>query len=109
MKGGSGKCTSRLSICGLALAFGVVSALSMGVFAWTAFWTGHGNVVIAQWAEFFPGFAATVKGGWIGFGWGFLEGIICGIIFGIVYNLCLFCCKCCCCGTCDMPKEKNKK
>lgn len=105
----NGKCTSRLSIIALGIAFGVVSALSMGLFAWTAYWTGHGLVLVAQWAEFFPGFAATMKGGWIGAGWGFVEGLVSGIIFGFIYNLCMCCCKCsCCCGVCDTKDKKAK-
>lgn len=111
MKGGKCKCacTSRLSIIGLSIAFGVVTAISMAAFAWTAFWTGHGMVVIAQWAEFFPGLAATIKGGWIGAGWGFIQGFVGGLLFAIVYNLCLCCCKSCCgCETCDMSMGNGR-
>lgn len=111
MKGGNGKCkcacTSRLSIFGLAIAIGVVSAVSMALFAWSAFWTGHGMVVVAQWAEFFPGYGASNTGGWIGAGWGFLEGFVSGIIIAVVYNFCLCCCKSCCgCGAGEMKSKK---
>lgn len=110
MKGGTGKCTTRLSMFGLAIALGVVSAISVVVFAWMASFTGHGAVLLAQWAEFYPGLDATIKGGLIGAVWAFIDGFICGIIVAAVYNLCLCCCKCCCCGTCDTTtKEKKSK
>lgn len=79
----------------------------MAAFAWAALWSGHGNVIIAQWAEFFPGFAATIKGGWIGAGWGFVEGFVSGFILSVIYNLFLCCCKACC-GCCKEDVKTKK-
>lgn len=91
--------TARLSAVALGVAFGVVSALFMMIFAWAVYFDGATSPIIAEWAQVFPGFAATVKGGFIGGAWGFVEGFICGLVTGWIYNLCLCCSHCCCCKT----------
>lgn len=102
-----GKCT-RLSAIALGVAFGVVSALFMMIFAWSVWMNGTTSPIIDQWAAIYPGYAATLKGGFIGGAWGFVEGFICGLVVGWVYNLCLCCCSCCCgkpsCQSCGMGR-----
>lgn len=109
MMNGRYKC--YLSAVSLGVAFGVVSALWMMFFAWSAMWWGHGVPMIAQWAELIPGFAPTIQGGFIGGAWGFLEGFICGLIAGWIYNLCLCCCKGSCGSdeSCDVKVVKTRK
>ena len=101
------KCRARLSAVGLGVAFGVVTALFMLGFAWAVWYDGSTSAIITQWAEIYPGYAATIKGGAIGGAWGFIEGFICGLLVGWIYNLCVCCCSCgCCCAkSCDDSKK----
>ncbi len=105
---GYSKCT-RLSAVALGVAFGVVSAISMMVFAWSAWLGGNGSQMIQQWAAIYPGFDASLKGGFIGGAWGFVEGFVLGVITGWIYNLCLCCCsKKCCCGQAPCTSSDGK-
>lgn len=99
-------CTSRLSAVSFAIALGLVTGLGMMFFAWLVHYWGYGNLIVAQWAEIFPGYAASMKGGLIGAGWGFVEGFVFGLIFAWIYNLCLCCCKSMC--GCCRPEEERK-
>jgi hypothetical protein len=80
----------------MALAIGLASGLWMAFFAWSAYWTGHGVAMVAQWGEIYQGYSATVKGGWMGLAWGFADGFIFGLVFTCLYNLFLCCCKSLC-------------
>ena len=104
------KC-ARLSAVALGVAFGVVTALTMMIFAWTAWNGGHGTQIVDMWATVYPGFEASLKGGFIGGAWGFVEGFIVGVVVGWVYNLCLCCCskRGCCCGQSSCPSCGDKK
>ena len=94
---------SKLSTVGLAVAFGIVSALMMLVLAWTAWQSGMGTSIVTEWSSVYPGFAPTMAGGLAGAAWGFLEGFIFGLIFGCIYNLCVhMCCGKNACG-CGKP------
>ena len=110
------KCTCRLSAISIAIAMGVVSALWMCLFAWSAYMYGHGVAMVAQWGEIFRGYAPTINGGLIGAAWGFVDGFVCGLVFAWIYNLCLCCCKMVCrsdaaCVTMDetVVVKKTKK
>lgn len=89
---------AKLSSVALGVASGVICALSMMLFAWSVMMGGTASTLVDQWSAVYPGFAATLKGGFIGGAWGFVEGFILGVIFGWIYNICLCCCassKCC--------------
>lgn len=90
------KFTSRLSALSMALAFGVITGLWMMLFALYVYSTGHGTPIIAPWIDMYPGYEATVKGSFIGAGYGFVEGFIFGLLLAWVYNFFLMCCRCCC-------------
>lgn len=96
------RCTSRLSALGVAVAFGITSALCMMFMAWSVVWWGHGGELMKLYAEMFPGYEATMTGGWIGGAWGFGEGFVFGLIFAWIYNLCVCCCKCKCCKSVEV-------
>lgn len=104
------KCTARLGVFALAISLGIVSGLFMMLFAWYALWYGHGVAMVAQWGEIYSGYAATIRGGFVGAGWGFLEGFISGLILAIVYNFCLCCCKAVCKSNemCEKPVKGKK-
>lgn len=100
--------SARLSAVALAVALGVVTALSMMLFAWSAWLWGYGEQMIAQSATLYPGFDASLKGGFVGGAWGFLEGFIFGLVTSLIYNLCLCCCnKSCNCGNPSCPACNN--
>lgn len=106
-----GKCCKKLCSMALGISLGIVSGLSMLVFAWVAAFWGIGTAMVEQWTPILPGYTATIGGGIIGFFWGLLEGFITGILIGFFYNL--VCC-CCCCktckegnGSCDMKNGKK--
>lgn len=104
------RCTCRLCPISLGLALGIVSALWMAIFAWTASYTGHGVAMVAQWGEIYQGYAATVKGGWVGAAWGFAEGFVTGLVLALVYDFVLCCCKSLCKSddSCDSMKKSKK-
>jgi hypothetical protein len=90
------KCSStRLSAVSLGVAFGVVTGLWMLLFALFASQSGHGTVIITQWADIYQGYAPTTVGALAGLGWGFIEGFVTGLVLGWIYNLCRCCCRCC--------------
>lgn len=83
----------------LGLALGVLSGLSMMVFALLAWGWGYGAGFMLQYASIYPGYVASIAGSFMGLAWGFLEGFVFGVLLAWFYNLCLCCCscKCCCC------------
>jgi hypothetical protein len=98
-----GSCTKLCKVA-FGFAFGMVSGLSMMLFAWAGYYWGFGSSIVDQWASIFPGYSASVMGGFVGFGWGFLEGFVMGVLVAFFYNLCLCCCKACY-GSCESDKK----
>ena len=96
--GGKCKCM-RLSACAFGISLGIITGISMMFFAWSSWMWGYGTSMIDQWGSVFPGVAASLKGGFVGLAWGFLEGYILGIVWAWIYNMCLCCCRNCpCCN-----------
>ncbi|MDA8561510.1 hypothetical protein N9L02_00165 [Gammaproteobacteria bacterium] len=101
----SEKCKSmKLSAAALGVSLGLVTGLFMMFFAWAGWMYGYGTTIIEQWGAIYPGFEATLVGGFLGLAWGFLEGFIIGIFWAWFYNMCLCCCRCC---SCCSKKEKT--
>ncbi len=98
---GCKKCCNRLSACAFGVSLGIVSGVFMMLFAWASMHWDYATTMMTQWGSVYPGFEASVKGGFVGLAWGFLEGFICGLIWGWLYNLCLCCCRCCTCKKCE--------
>lgn len=92
----------RLSATAFGVSLGIITGIFMMFFAWSAWWWDFGTSIVDQWASVYPGFSASIAGGFIGLGWGFLEGFVLGVLWAWVYNICLCCCRCCyCCATSD--------
>jgi hypothetical protein len=89
-----GKCCKKFCSIALGLSLGIVTGLFMMLFAWAGHFWGFGSSMTDQWSSIFPGYAATVSGGIIGFFWGLLEGFVTGALIGFFYNM--ICCCCCC-------------
>jgi hypothetical protein len=88
------KCVTRLSSCGLGVAFGVTWGLGvflLGIFNIYGDW---GGALLDVLSSLYIGFDYTIKGAFIGLLWGLAEGFICGTLIGCFYNLCLKHCPC---------------
>ena len=98
-----GKCECRrLSPIAFGVSLGIITGLSMMLFALSSWLWGYGAPMIEQWGSVFPGVGASLKGSFIGLAWGFLEGYILGLLWAWVYNICLCCCRSCpCCERTD--------
>jgi hypothetical protein len=100
-----GKCgCSRLSPIPLGFAVGLTCGLFMMALAWIAWIWGFGAMLVQQEAAIFPGFEASLNGGFYGLGWGILQGFIFGLVLGIIYNI-LMCCRSCCCCSAKSAKQ----
>ncbi len=75
----------KFSIKGMALAMGVVWALSMFVTGITAHY-GFGGHVVEVMASIYHGYAPGPVGAFIGAVWGFVDGLIGGALFAYFYN-----------------------
>lgn len=75
----------KLSVKGLALAFGIiwgVGCLIMGIGAMYG-WAGP---LVELMGSAYIGYGATVPGAFIGLAWGFADGFIGGAVFAWLYN-----------------------
>lgn len=100
---GCGCPKAKLSPCALGLTFGILNALYLLVFAWSAMIWGYGSQMIVLIADIYPGYAATHIGGALGAGWGFLDGAVFGVLGAWIYN---FFSHCCCKKTCGINSGK---
>jgi len=87
-----GKC-GGFHVCAFGLALGIVwglGVLLLGLAAWQFAW---GVAFLDLLASVYVGYAATLTGSLIGFGWGFLDAFIGGVVFAFLYNLfATYCC-----------------
>ncbi len=81
----------KLSIKGMALAMGMVWALSMLVTGLAAM-HGMGGMFVEVMSSMYKGYDASIKGALIGTGWGFVDGLIGGALLAFFYNKCSGCC-----------------
>lgn len=103
----SNKCKSmRLSPLAFGVSLGVITGVLMMILAWSDWMWGYGTGIVSQWATVYPGLAGSLKGGFLGLAWGFLEGFVLGVLWAWVYNMCVCCCRCCAC--CN-PSDKECK
>ncbi len=78
--------TARLDTLAVAIAFGLVSGISLFVLAWwVRFLTGDRRAPLDL-DRAYPRFNATVAGSTIGAFWGFLSGLFTGWLYGLLYN-----------------------
>jgi hypothetical protein len=98
----------RLSSVAFGISLGIITGLCMMLLSWICWWWGYGAGVVDQWGSVYPGFDASLKGGFMGFAWGFLEGLVLGVVWGWIYNMCLCGCRCCSC-CCHSDKSCKPK
>ena len=75
----------KLSVKGLAVAFGVITAFFMLFISWAAMF-GWGGEMVDLMSTYYIGTSASWLGGIIGAIWGFIDGAICGAIIAWIYN-----------------------
>ncbi len=88
------------------ISLGLVSGIIMMLLAWVSHWWGMGSSLVDQWSTIYKGYESSIQGGFIGLGWGFLEGLIVGWVWASIYNCICCCCKCKRCKCCKGEEIK---
>jgi hypothetical protein len=96
-----------LCAVGFGVSLGLVSGIVMMLLAWASLWWGTGSSLVDQWSTIYKGYESSIKGGLIGLGWGFLEGLIVGLVWAWIYNCIYCCCKCKSCKCCRSDETKS--
>lgn len=76
----------KLSVYGMAMAFGVIEALGILVLGIFNGFFGWGEGLVEFTARIYNGFAPTVKGVAVGMIWGFVAAFVFGAVFAWTYN-----------------------
>jgi hypothetical protein len=87
-------CCSKLSICNLGMAIGIIWGLSVFVLAILSMLFGMGTPIVDILSSLYWGLDSSVIGALVGLFWGFVDGFIMGALVAFVYNFCH--CKCPC-------------
>lgn len=87
-------CYSKLSVCNLAAALGLVSGLFAFLLGIAAMFVHVGKPIMSLYSAFYFGFDASFLGALCGFIWGFIYGYVMGALIAVVYNTCHRCCPC---------------
>jgi hypothetical protein len=67
----NGKCTcSRLNIIAFSGALGIIAGIVMMALAWAAWVWDYNTSLVQTWSALYPGYEASLKGGFFGLGWG---------------------------------------
>ncbi|MCC2667433.1 MAG: hypothetical protein K0R24_1265 [Gammaproteobacteria bacterium] len=83
----NGKCTcSRLNIIAFSGALGIIAGIIVMALAWAAWVWDYNTSLVQTWSALYPGYEASLKGGFFGLGWGLLQGVTVGIVFAWLYN-----------------------
>lgn len=84
---------SKLSVCALGLALGVVKGIWLMLLAWAAWKFSYGMPMVEHVAHIYHWYGASFVGGLYGAIYGFVSGFVFGVVFGFIYNF--FLCRCC--------------
>ena len=76
----------KLSVHGLAMAFGVIEALGVLVLGVLNGLFGWGEEIVNFTAKIYSGFAPTVEGVFVGMIWGFAVAFVSGALIAWTYN-----------------------
>lgn len=101
---GNNCCSSKLSICNLGAAIGMVSGLFMFALALCGMWFQVGHPLMEIYSSIYMGYDITFMGAIIGLIWGFVVGYIFGGLVAFFYNF--FHCVCPC-GFCKSGRKKE--
>lgn len=71
----------------LGAALGLVWGSSIFITTWVSYYTGYANLFLKTMASsIYPGYSITPIGSFVGFMYGFLDGLIGGGLVGLIYN-----------------------
>src|SRR5579862_9221494 len=90
-------CCSKLSVCNLGSALGIVWGLSMFLLAILTMLFGVASPFVDIFSSLYWGYDATPMGAILGLIWGFIDGFIMGALIAFFYNLCACRCPCSSC------------
>ena len=76
----------KLSVHGLAMAFGVMEAAGVFVLGVLNGFFGWGEGIVDITAQIYRGFAPTVEGVFVGMIWGFAAAFVSGAVIAWTYN-----------------------
>ncbi len=93
-------CCSKLSVCNLGTAIGLVWGLSMFIGAILTSLAGLASPFVDIYSSIYLGYDATIIGAVIGLIWGFIHGFIVGALIAFFYNYCACRCPCKSCKEC---------
>jgi hypothetical protein len=85
----------RLNLIAMGGTLGIMAGVGMMILAWTAWVWGYNTTLVQGLAVFYPGYDASLSGGFFGLGWGLLVGVTTGILLAWLYNCLSPCCVCC--------------
>lgn len=92
MRKNDNTCCTKLSVCNLGLAVGLVWGLAMFVTVYLSIWFGLGIPFVEIFSTIYIGYDFTPVGSLLGLFWGFLDGFIGGALIAFFYNLFSCCC-----------------
>lgn len=99
MKNGDHVCCSKLSVCNLATAVGIVWGLAMFFCALLTMLFGIGSPFVDIFSSIYWGLDSTIIGALLGLLWGFIGGFLFGGLVAFFYNYCAANCPCTSCKT----------
>ncbi len=76
----------NLSIHNLGITLGLIFGISLLVYAYLSLFYGLASPIVALLASLYPGYAASLLGGVIGLGYGFVHGYIFGALIVLISN-----------------------
>lgn len=82
--------------CKISFSLGLTSGLWVFILGLIGTYSEHGLRLIDSLSHFFPGFAPTIAGCFIGAVWAFVHVFIFFSVAGIIYRILMKCCSKCC-------------
>lgn len=105
MKKDEGSCCSKLSVCNLGMAVGIVWGLTLFFCAMLTLFSGMGAPVVEIFSTIYWGLDATIIGAVLGLFWGLIWGYVMGALVAYFYNVCAAKCPC---NYCKINRKHSK-
>ena len=99
---------SQCCWCKVSLAFGLTNGLWIFILGLLGAYAGHGLNIINALSNFYPGFAPTLKGSFIGAAWAFGHMFIFFLVVGFIYKILKTVCHRCCRARCATTSVCSK-
>lgn len=105
MRKDNSSCCTKISVCNLGLAVGLVWGLSMFATVYFSIFFGMGIPFVEIFSTIYLGYDFTFVGSLLGLFWGFIDGFIGGALVAFFYNVF----SCCCPYSCGKKKRKSRR